>query len=219
MPDELAWRVRQAWDAGIATPERLCFTLLSQVWREIELDFMLACSPRTGSVISGGVDWRSRAERQAEAEVARAAVMIGMLHRRLDTKDGAGATDGQARVLEDNRVGVSWHVLPEFGAVRFSGLRAEAAPWQEEHAEGRHWCNTGDSLTVLPRPRFDAQVADAVLLLGNEAPVAVVVPADADGDAVAVGAVGALLLRCPDRLGELDQAVESKLLSARISRS
>jgi hypothetical protein len=217
MPDDLAGRVAQAVEDGVATPERLCFTLLSQVWREIELDFMLAVSPRTGSIISGGARYTSRAERQAESEIARAALMVGMLYRRLDSKDGAGAAGTEARVLEDNRVGVGWQIDPAIGGVRFFGLAPDPLPWHDISA-GTWEAVPDATLTVLPRLMVDAETLEIVRGLSASGTVAVAVPHDADVQAD-VATVGCELLRCPDRLAELDQQVEAKLLQARISRA
>jgi hypothetical protein len=219
MPAGLFRRIHEAWNLGIATPERLCFTLLSQNWREIELDFMLACSPRTGSIISGGADWYRRVERQAETQVTRAALMMGMLYRRLDTKDGAGAADGEVRVLEDDRVGVKWEVLPEIGGIRFAGLRGEALPWQDPPSGGGTVLDDGSSMVVLPRETLDEETLTAAQSLAGPDTVAVAVPADAEADPEAAAALGLSLLRCPARFGELDQAIERRLLAARISRA
>jgi hypothetical protein len=218
MPKELATRVHKAVDTGIATPERLCFTLLAQVWREIELDFMLAVSDRTGSIISGGANWRHRVARQAESEVARAALMIGMLYRRLDSLDNAGSTT-DARVAEDNRVGVRWVVLPEVGAIEFSGLRPEPLPWLDTPGHERATRSTDDSLTVLARLAVSREAVDTAQRIRGERPVAIVIPWDGAGDAGTLAAQGIDLLRCPDRLGELDQEIERKLLTARIARA
>jgi hypothetical protein len=221
MPDDLSNRVRTAWRSGVATPERLCYTLLAQIWREVELDYMLACSPRTGSIISGGADWDSRGARQAESQIARTALMVGMFYRRLDTLDGAGAIGTDARAIEDNRVGVTWEVSPEFGAITFHGLRAEPVPWQAptEVEVGQILCD--ESLTVLPRLLADEQTLRTASSIWSDSgvQVAVVIPRDSAGDGESAAARGVLLLRCPDRLGELDQVIESKLLSARIARA
>lgn len=219
MPDDLADRVADAVEDGVATPESLCFTLLSQVWREIELDFMLAVSPRTGSIISGGAPHRSRAERQAESEVARAALMIGMLYRRLDSKDGAGATGAEARVVEDNRVGVTWEIDPTIGAVRFFGLAPEALPWRDLSVGESEPGPDAATLTVLPRVMADVATRELARELSASGRVAVAVPHDADVHAADLATPGCALLRCPDRLAELDQQIEAKLLQARISRA
>jgi hypothetical protein len=54
MPSGLRSRVDAAISSDGILPERVCFTLLSQVWREIELDFILATSQRAGSILAGG---------------------------------------------------------------------------------------------------------------------------------------------------------------------
>lgn len=219
MPDDLAGRVAQAVEDSVATPERLCFTLLSQVWREIELDFMLAVSPRAGSIISGGAPHANRAERQAESEIARAALMVGMLYRRLDSKDGAGAAGTEARVLEDNRVGVTWEVDPTIGAVRLCGLAPEPLPWNDCSMGEREPPPYDATLTVVPRLTVDAETCRLARELTASGSVAVVVPHDADVQAADLAASGCALLRCPERLAELDQQIERKLLQSRISRA
>lgn len=218
MPDDLRRRVREACEANVASPERLCFTLLAQIWREVELDFMLACSPRTGSIITGGVDWSHRGARQAESEVARLALMIGMLYRRLDMRDDAGAMRTQATVIEDNRVGVSWEVLPDVGAITFRGLRGEELPWQQELPRSeRQSVEQGQSLTVVPRLQVDDDALAITRDLSRDGrPTAIVIPR---GDGNADGTAGILVLRCPDRIGELDQVIETKLLKSRMTRA
>ena len=99
MPDGLRARVAWAQSRLGISPERLCFMLLKPVWRDIELDFLLATSTRVASILTGGAAWERRADRQAEAEVCRSAVMAGMLYRRLNSTDLAGA-DGEVRVIE-----------------------------------------------------------------------------------------------------------------------
>ena len=89
------------WRRGIS-PERICFSLLSQLWREPRLDFILATSDRAASILEGGAPWTDRASRQAESEVCRAAVMAGMLFRRLDSTDAAAP---RARPSGSSRTG------------------------------------------------------------------------------------------------------------------
>ncbi len=211
MPRALRTRVDDAVQRRGITPERLCFTLLSQIWREIELDFMLACSDRAGSILEGGADWRDRSARQAEMDVARNALMAGMLFRRLNGRDAAGA-DAGPRVVEDVSVGVAWNVLAELGAVEFKGLEGDGVmPWtRDSHA------SVGTDLTVV----FRSQISDAVAAHVNEAhesgaPVVVAVPADAE---VPSSLLRAPLLRCPDRTADLDKQCEARLLTSRISR-
>jgi hypothetical protein len=212
MPPDLRVRVLDAVSRGTTSPERLCFTLLAQVWREIELDFMLACSDRVGSILSGGADWRVRSARAAEMEVARSALIAGMFFRRLDTKDTAAA-DGEARVLEDNRVGVTWSILDEVGAIRFQGLRTERMPWLDGGAE----LQAEQQFVVLPRSLPSVELFDTARSLAANDRVAVALPADVAVDETLTDAV--TVLRCPDRIAELDQAVEARLLTSRIARA
>ena len=53
MPDDLRRRVRYAAEHRRVPPERICYLLLSQVWREIELDFLLATCDRSADVLRG----------------------------------------------------------------------------------------------------------------------------------------------------------------------
>jgi hypothetical protein len=212
MPPDLKARVRDATERGVATPERICFTLLSQIWREIEVDYLLAVSDRAESILQGGAHWERRAQRQAEAQLTRASLMIGMLYRRLDTLDLAAA-EGEVRVIEDNRVGVSWKVLATEGAVVFSDLRAERVPWQDTVYQ----TGAGEQLVVLPRSTPTVQDVTLAQHLQQFGRPVLVVPADADLDDVT--ADGIPILRCPLRLAELDQAVEMRLLRSQVARA
>ena len=107
---------------------------------------MLATSARTGAIISGGSDWRGRADRQAEAEICRAGLMASMLYNRLNNHDSAGTASGM-RVLEDDRQGVSWHVDEDSASIEFHDLDAGCdLPWQRLARPGRH----------ERRPRFES---------------------------------------------------------------
>lgn len=210
MPPDLRRRVDAAVAAGVATPERFCYALLADVWRAIELDYLLATSSQTSSILTGGADWRDRDARQAEAEVCRVAIMLGMLFRRLNSTDSAAA-DGSARVVEDLVVGVDWQVDPEWGAVRFSGLTAgNPLPWTEEtitaSAELTVYARTFVTAATLARLAVEAEKNRTVLVVptGVELPP---IPPDV------------LVMTCPDRLEELDKAVESKLLAGRTARA
>ena len=110
MPGDLRTRVDNAVATRGISPERICFSLLSQVWREPEMDFILATTARAASILDGGAPWTDRASRQAESEVCRAAVMTGMLFRRLNSTDSAGDASSAVRVVEDRAKGVTWHV-------------------------------------------------------------------------------------------------------------
>jgi len=212
MPPSLRASVIDATERRGITPERLCFTLLSQIWREIELDFILGCSQRAGSILEGGADWWSRSARQSEMDICRAALMVGMLYRRMNGRDSAGAEAG-VRVVEDVSVGVAWEIVDELGAVALSGL---------DPATGIPWITRGDTmraeaLTVLPRTYLTEDVIGEVNRLHAEGrSVALAVPRDADVDEQSVEAP---VLRCPDRIADLDKQAEARLLTSRISRS
>ena len=207
MPDELRGRVEAALkDEGVA-PERLCFALMTGTWHPLELDFLLASTNRAASIVSGGSDWRDRASRQAESEACRAAVMSSMLLGRLDNRDSAGSADG-VRVLEDNRQGVTWRCLPDLGAIELDGLDPE---------QPLPWCDAGaghESLTIVPRTSLGPDTLEAIGRLRSEATIAVLLPRDPELDLPD----GLLVLRCPDRLADLDKAIEAKLLKSRIAR-
>lgn len=199
MPDQLSAHVRIAITTYGISPERICFTLLSQVWREIELDYLLATTARVASILAGGASWQQRGARQSESVVCRAAVMIGMLFRRLNSTDAAGAGHGEARVVEDRNNGVTWSIDDETGVVTFSGLpRGGTVPWT-------HGVTCEGTLTVRP---FGPPPAPGVV-------DAVVVPADVAAPELPAGVA---LLRCPERLPDIDKGIEARLLSSRISR-
>ena len=215
LPEDLQTRVDQVVRSGAVAPERFCYIVMAQVWKPIEIDFMLATSDRTVSIIQGGSDFRSRTARQAESEISRTALMVGMLYGRLDTNDQASG-NGEVRVIEGSRVGVEWTVLPEVGGVALRRLRGEPLPWQSrtsiEFAAGK-------TLIALPRLSVSTDDIRAAAGLRSQGQVAIVVPRDTEIAAVDLGAQDIALLRCPDRLGQLDQAIEAKLLAARISRA
>ena len=208
MPPGLRARVDDAISTRGILPERICFTLLSQVWREIELDFILATSPRAPSILAGGADWQHRGARQAEAEVCRAAVMVGMFYRRLNSLDNAGG-DGtsEIRVVEDRSRGVSWEMNGEDPCVSFTDLDAgEPIPWTRGLA--------APALRVVACSVVTEGVR-RLLATAGATTTAVLVPRDVHPAGLPAEVP---LLRCPDRLADLDKAVEAKLLKSRISR-
>jgi hypothetical protein len=211
MPPGLRERVEGAIARRGIAPERLCFTLLSQIWREIELDFILASTDRAQSILEGGADWRERSARQAEMDVTRCALIAGMLFRRLNGRDAAGASDGP-RVVEDVSLGVEWTILDDIGAIQFGGLDAGSGlPWV--HGQPRA---LEPELTVFMRSHISERVAEqAATLQATGKAVAIAVPLDA---AVPPGLVTVPLLRCPDRSADLDKQAEARLLTSRISR-
>jgi hypothetical protein len=210
MPDGLRARVDRAEHELGVTPERLCYMLLKPVWRDIELDYLLATTDRVVSILEGGAEWTSRAERQAETEACRGAIMAGMLYRRLNSTDLAGA-DGEVRLIEASTVGVQWECLEELGAVRFTNMAPGAAvPWLRGA-----WVELHDSLLVFPRALATDELLETARHHAQEEPTALVVPEDLEIPTVPDGVK---LLRCPDRLADIDKATEQKLLDARTSR-
>jgi len=205
-------RVAEATRTSGVSPERICFTLLSQTWREIEIDFLLACSGRAASILEGGADWRARGGRQAEMESCRAALMAGMYYRRLNGRDSAGAGSDGVRVVEDVSAGVAWEVYPDAGAILFSGC---------DMSEGVPWLASGDleirpEIAVLPRSYVTNETAAQLEAIGAMGvPAALALPLDAP---LPNAWRGLPVLRCPDRRADLDQVVEGKLLTSRISR-
>lgn len=209
MPSELRARVDDAVATRGITPERICFSLLSQTWREPELDFILATTGRAASILEGGAPWTDRASRQAESEVCRAAVTVGMLFRRLNSTDAAGDASSAVRVVEDRAKGVTWHVDEVKGAVTFRGLDAAApVPWT-------HGVGGSEQLTVYPRTALTAEVARAVAADDSPGLKAVLIPADVPSPP---DTGGLPILRCPERLADIDKDIERRLLTSRISR-
>jgi hypothetical protein len=149
----------------------------------------------------------------AESEVCRAALLGGMLFRRLNALDTAGV-NGEARVFEDTSVGVTWEVLPRHGAVLFDGVPSGPIPWQRS---GEVRAAEDGRLIALPRAHpTDVDVRMAGSLADTTGiPVVLVVPADRTD----VVDCPLPVLACPDRVSELDATIEGKLLASRIARS
>ncbi len=215
IPDDLRARSLDVMDRGAVSPERLCFTILSSVWSAIELDYILAVSSRSVSILEGGADVERRRARLAELEVCRAATMGGMLHRRLNGTDAAAA-HGPVRVFEDASAGVRWSVLEKAGAILMAGVRPGQVPWAPPGQEPILVGEEGLLLAVprgLPTPTDARSVAELQAQLPAAA-VALVVPADM----AEVVPPGVAFLLCPDRLGELDTAIEGRLSRSRVGR-
>lgn len=212
MPDELHARFDEAVSQYGITPERLCFSLCTPIWRQIELDWLLATTPRVKSILEGGAPWTDRSSRQAETEACRAAVMAGMLLRRLDATDAAGAS-GAARLVEDRRNGVHWSINPEIGAIRFTNLPTDKPlPWTTRQVIPK----TGE-LLVACRSMATPPIVEALSERRREAISALVLPRGiAEPESLPEEV---LLLRCPDRLADIDKTIDANLTTARISRA
>ena len=207
MPAELRERVDHAVAHRGITPERMCFLLLSQVWREIEMDYLLA-APRSQSILSGGAAWTDRAARQAESEICRGAVTAGMLFRRLNGTDSAPSATGEVRVVEDRTKGIAWSINSDEAAITFTGIDPrEPVPWT-------FGLSGIDTLTVHPRTAATDGAIEAALNSRLPGHKALLLPADVPGPANAAIRV----LRCPDRLADIDKSIEERLLKSRVSR-
>jgi hypothetical protein len=116
------------------------------------------------------------------------------------------------RVVEDTSRGVGCEVLDELGAVAFDGLeRDEPLPW------GASGAADVASLTVFPRTFVDEDTVREVNRMQAEGhAAAVAVPRDTD---IGEARLEVPVLRCPDRIADLDKQAEDRLLTARISRS
>lgn len=194
---------------GIA-PERICFLLLSQVWREIEMDYLLATTGRAASILSGGADWTDRFARQAESETCRGAVTTGMLFRRLNATDHANSASGVVRVVEDRTKGIGWEVQPDVAAVTLTGLDpSEPIPWT-------YGSSGVVTLTVFPRTAITVDGIREIVRADVPGDKAILVPADCPTPPEVHPAVH--VLRCPDRLADVDKSIEDRLLKSRISR-
>lgn len=210
MPDALRARVEDAVrNRGIA-PERICFLLLSQVWREVEMDYLLATTGRSPSILSGGADWTDRFARQAESEICRGAVTVGMLFRRLNATDNASGGGEVVRVVEDRTKGIVWDIHQDIAAVTFTGLDpSDPVPWTLG-------TSTAGILTVFPRSTIGEDVLGEIVAADVPGDKAVLVAADAPTPSAMPSSVR--VLRCPDRLADIDKSIEERLLKSRISR-
>jgi hypothetical protein len=103
MPETLAGRCSTLLDRGLIAPERLCYTLMSGTWMNIELDYVLGTSSRSASILSGGGDSAHRRERLVESETCRAAIMVGTLYKRLVSVDKAAGDAKGVRVFEQKK--------------------------------------------------------------------------------------------------------------------
>ena len=111
------------------------------------------------------------------------------------------------RVIEDRARGITWEIDESTGCVTFRGLsEEEPVPWT-------HGLKAS-SLRVVPCSRVTSEIVSA-LRMTDESPTAIVVPRDVHPQQLPDGIA---VLRCPDRLADLDKQVEANLLKSRISR-
>ncbi len=84
-----------------------------------------------------------------------------------------------------------------------------------------HGAGGVEEITVFPRTALTSDLARAVAADGSPGLKAVLVPADVPSPPDAAGdgdADGVVVLRCPDRLADIDKDIERRLLTSRISR-
>ena len=211
MPDELRMRCEELFDQGILSPERLCFTLMAGVWTAIELEYILSISSRAGTILRGGSADPTDSGAAAEMEVCRAALLVGMLQRHVDGQDAASGPT-RVRVFEDGQQRISWNVLASVGAVVIEGA-PNAMPWNLSVADSRR----ADAMICIPRGLPippDLELLCELQEQYPEAVVALLVPADM-ADALPEGAP---VMRCPDRLADLDADIERRLAGLRVGR-
>lgn len=222
MPQNLARRVEDLAAAGVLTLERACFALLAGIWDPLELDFLIATSDRTRSILRGGANPLDRPDRQAELTLCRAAVMTGTLFKRLtlgaNEPTAAEPPDRQrvTRVLEDDRRTIAWRILDGDAALRLDGVRAGVLPWQGGgHAVA---LKPGQPLVVVPRTRPAAEHVELARSLANResALAATLEPFGAAGDQIPRDSVARLVM--PDAIPTLDRTIEGRLASARVGR-
>jgi hypothetical protein len=218
MPDDLLGRCADILDRGAISPERLCYTLMSaDIWKAIELDYILATSSRAASILSGGCAPAMRGDRLAEIEACRAASMVGMLYRRLLKMAADSSGPGEVRIFEDDATRVSWTIREDVGAAAFVGVPAGPLPWQDRSRRGPGFAENGFLIAVprgLPTPA-DVQLVGQLQDEHPEAVVVLVVPADMTD----VVSPDCFTLSCPERLAELDEGIERRLARLRVTRA
>lgn len=218
MPDNLRDRCFDVLDRGMLSPERLCFTLMAgDIWKAIELDYILATSSRAASILNGGSAPELRSERLPEIEICRSALMLGMLFARLQRIPRDPAQPGEMRVFEDEASRIEWTIRENDGAVAFAGVPAGALPWQD--GKRGSLVVTGRGLLIaiargLPVPA-DFELVRQLQQDFTDATVILVVPSDlmdfVPPDVTAVF--------CPERVAELDMGIEKRLAKLRVSRT
>lgn len=214
MPDELRLRVNDLVDRGVVSPERICFVLMAGLWTAIEVDYIAATSGRVESILRGGAPFLSRTARQSELDTCRSASMIGMLHRVLSNSDSAGGSG--VRVFEDGLCSTAWEINSDIGAVAFTSDRDLAVPWRATQSLKSADL---DPRSVLCLPRSFVTSEDYATFSGLQedfpnSAVAFVVPADSQE----LVAPEFRCLVCPERIAELDIAIERRLAALRVGR-
>lgn len=178
------------------TPERVCYLILSGVWRTIEMDHLLRVTPGTAAaVVKGEHDPLDRPRSQEVLAACRAALLIGLVHTQMQASTVVGA---ELEVLEDARVPVSWDFDGSVVVFRRDGASA-TDPWS-----GR------DVVRVLAAPR-GVVLDDATALDDGE--TVLLVPEAANTTGWRGPVVSAALTP-----SDLDASAVRNLMSARVGR-
>lgn len=217
MPDDLRGRSLDLIDRGIITPERLCFSLMSGIWSAVELDYIFSTSSRVSSILQGGSDVEFRRSRLAELETCRAAMMTGMLIKRLENSDAAAGSSDCVRVFEDEANKTIWSVSEDDGIVAIETGWIGNLPWSAELDE-RLNLEEGQGLLVVPRSLPTSEDCALVSHLSSAYPNVIAVLLTPN-DMRTVAPPEIPVLSCPLRMGELDLEIEKRLTSSRVGRS
>ena len=189
---------------------------MAGIWSHIELAYILATTPRAPTILEGASDPQFRLARSAETEICRAALMTGMLLRRLDHATEAVESSTTVDLHEDWKLDTNWAVRSDLAAIAFSAIPGQALPWCPS---GRitHLPKNREAIIVLPRGTplpSDADLLGQIQAEQPEAAVFLLVPADADMAAFS----DVPFFLCPQSLDELDQAIRRKLDTLKIAR-
>ena len=111
-------------------------------------------------------------------------------------------------MLEDNRQGVVWHVDGDSASVELTSLDA---------AQPLPWCGYGPApaVRVFPRTIVTKETIAAIHDTQEDGLAVLLIPRDSTVEVPD----DVLVMRCPDRLADLDKAIEAKLLTSRIARA
>lgn len=217
MPEELRLRALEAFDAGVITPERLCYSLMAGVWSQVELDFLLATTPRTARILKGGADPIDRLARCSEQESCRAALMAGMLVKRLDNATQLDTSDESIDVIEDKRAGTGWSIRGECAAIALEISEISSIPWLWTPTAVPSEASSNAPLIALPRANptlDDVELTEQIASWQRTALVALLIPKDVDPTPFTRVPV----LRCPKTQAELDQVSSQKLGELKVGR-
>lgn len=216
MPEQLAKRVEEVVNQGGLSSERACFVLMSNIWRPIELGYILAISDRAISILHGGVEPFERANFQAEILVCRSAHMLGMFLARLSQEKDID--NKKASALEDEKYKIRWEILPEYSAVKFENLPSREIPWIKVGNQTQ--LEPDQPLIVMPRTTVHKEDTEmAVELRKRDGGLVVgLIPQNTYGTKLEEGRKELPILVCPEKVAEFDRTIDMKLLNCRVGR-